>query len=137
MKYLYLFLFSISLLSISCRKLSNKCDETEVCFTDKPDSVFVDMQLSPPESGDFVEVRFYKGNVDDGELLIEFITDFEEEFFYVEEGHRYSAEVIYRRGDQTIVAVDGLLASVDYFYNCDQTCYDWEDEFILDVTLKE
>lgn len=137
MKYIYTLLLACSLFSLSCERLSDECDPSVVCITDRPDSMFVELQLSPPEAGDNVIVRFYQDNVDDEQLLLEFYTTFQEEYVFVDEGQRYSAEAVYIRGQDTITAVDGDVVEADDFYNCEQRCYEWDEDFVFDLRLNE
>lgn len=135
----YIYLISLSIISgmVSCKKLSDECDESLVCLTDAPDSLFIELQLSPAGSGEHVLVRFYEGNVDDGDLYLEFITTNDKEYFYMANGENYAAEAIYQRGNDTIKAIDGDWITPEYFYNCEEKCYEWDEDIIFDLTLNE
>lgn len=136
MKYL-LFIFSFGLLIISsCGKHNDGCDEDKVCYTLKPDSLYIELQLSPPPNNEFVEVEFYIGNVDDGELFLSFTTSNSLEYFHMPVGEEYSAKAYYNEGEKTTVVVEGKELKSESFENCEITCYVWDD-LIFDLTLKD
>jgi hypothetical protein len=128
-------LFLVGLI-VACSKFpSNSCDVNKPCYTQAPDSLFVELQLTPQSEQDTIFVSFYEGNVDDGELLTTFTTSFDREYFYVPVRKRFSASARYKRGDNFYTAVDGQYISVKSSTNCEQTCYNW-DERVLDLKLK-
>lgn len=135
MKYIIL-IFLLAAFFISCGKHSGGCDETAVCYTDKPDSLFIELQLSPTSTSDTVEVSFYIGDIDDGELYLTFLTTNEKEYFHMAVGESYAAKAKYNRANQSITAVDGDRLRAQSYRNCDVKCYDWDD-VIFDLTLKE
>lgn len=136
MKYFIIFLFVASGGLMSCKKTSNACDEDKVCYTQKPDSLYIELQLSQSPSNEPVEVNFYIGNSDDGELYYSFETNNTTEYFLMSVGKSYSAEAVYQYGEITTVAVDGDLLEADYFMNCDIECYEWDD-LVFDLKLKD
>ncbi|MEX1190455.1 MAG: hypothetical protein WED10_03465 [Brumimicrobium sp.] len=135
MKYLMFLLFASTLI-FSCKKSSSSCDENKVCYTQKPDSLYIELQLSPTLDDSPIEVKFFVGNSDDGELYHSFTTYNELEYFLMPVGEKYAAEAYYTEGDVTTVAVDGERLEADYFMNCDVQCYEWEKDLILDLKLK-
>lgn len=137
MKYIIvLILFTFGII-MSCKKYSNDCDENQVCYTQKPDSLYIELWLSQSPSDKPVQVNFYIGNSDDGELYYTFETNKITEYFLMPVDQRYSAEAIYKNEEITTVAVDGNYLEVDYFMNCDQKCYEWEDDLIFDLKLED
>lgn len=129
-------LFSGGLL-MSCNKSSDQCDENKVCYTQKPDSLYIELQLSKSPSDQPVEVNFYIGNSDDGDLYHSFLTNNTTEYFLMPVNKKYSAEAVYVDDEITTVAVDGDRLEAESYVNCDQTCYEWEDDLIFDLMLKE
>lgn len=121
----------------SCKRLSDECDPNKTCYTDRPDSLWVQLQMVLNAENDSVLVKFYKGNVDDGELQWEYYSFSEKIDELVPVGNRYSAEAYYKKGDKTIIAVDGDRLDPDYFYNCEEKCYEWEDDMILDLKISD
>lgn len=135
MKYLFYLIPVIYLIS-SCGKSSGGCDETAVCYTERPDSLYIELQLSPSSPTDTLEVSFYVGNIDDGELYLTFLTTNEKEYFHMPVGEKYAAKAKYNRDNESIIAVDGDRLSADSYTNCEVKCYDWDD-VIFDLTLDE
>lgn len=137
MKYLIILFVAIFGLLMSCEKTSNSCDEDEVCYTEKPDSLYIELQLSKSPSDEEVQVNFYIGNSDDGKLYYTFFTNNTTEYFLMPVNERYSAEAVYKYTDKTTVAVDGDRLESDYFMNCDEKCYKWEEYLVFDLKLKD
>lgn len=120
---------------LSCGKFpSNSCDMSKECYTLAPDSLIVELQLSPNSLTDTMIVQFYEGNVDDGELLLEFETTEDREYFYVPVRNRFSAAARYKRGSNFYTAIDGKYISVTSSTNCEMTCFNWDNQ-ILDLQL--
>lgn len=136
MKYAIVLFIVFSGLLISCDKTSNSCDEDTVCYTAKPDSLYIELQLSNSPSDEPVQVNFYIGNSDDGELYYSFETNNTTEYFLMPVNQKYSAEAVYQYADITTIAVDGDRLEADYFMNCDQKCYKWDD-LVFDLKLKD
>lgn len=137
MKYLIFILLITSGFIMSCKKNSSECDENKVCYTQKPDSLYIELNLSVSPSDDSVKVNFYVGNSDDGDLYYSFETNNLREYFLMPVNERYSAEAVYKDGEVTTVVVDGDWLEVDYFMNCDVKCYEWEEDLVFDLTLEE
>lgn len=137
MKYLIVILVAVSSTMMSCEKTSNACDENKICYTQEPDSLYIELQLSQSPSDEPVKVNFYIGNSDDGELYYSFETNNSTEYFLMPVNERYSAEAIYEEAGKTTVAVDGDRLETDYFMNCDQECYKWDEDLIFDLKLKD
>ena len=131
----FLFITVATLLFLSCGKTTDKCDEDLICYTDEPDSLFIELQLSPPPHNDSVYVEFYIGNADDGELYHSFITNNKKEYFLMPVDRRYSAKAFYRIEQDTIVTIDGDRLKVESFKNCEITCYEWEEDLVFDLKL--
>lgn len=127
------------LLVVSCNKWdSDDCDPDLICYTQRPDSLYIELQLSPINFDDTIEVNFYEGNIDDADPVYSFITTAEKEYFHVPVRERFSATARYKRGESHYTTVDGLFISVDSYTNCDQQCYNWDDKvFDLKLSIDE
>lgn len=121
----------------SCGKTTGngECDQSITCYTQKPDSLFVKLQLSKNENDSPVEVTFFEGDIDDGDTIEKFTTISTEESYLIPINEDYSATARYQEGENTIIAVDGDRLSAESFENCDETCYDWEHTMVLDLRL--
>ncbi len=128
--------FSV-LIVFSCGKTTGNgdCDQSITCYTQKPEELFVKLQLSKNENDSPVEVTFYKGDIDDGATIENFTTLATEESYLMPINEDYSATARYQEGDDTIIAVDGDRLSAESFENCDETCYDWDHTMVLDLRL--
>ncbi|MDX1653424.1 MAG: hypothetical protein R3277_13080 [Brumimicrobium sp.] len=131
-----IFLFSFGVVLLACKKNSDDCDPNMICYTEKPDSLYIELRLSPNPSGDPIEVRFFIGNVNDGELYHTFFTNSDREYFHMPVGQKYAAEARYKENGNTIVAVDGDRLEAEYKMNCDLKCYEWNEDLVLDLELK-
>ena len=134
--YSLIAVFSVLIVS-SCGKTTGngECDQDITCYTQKPEELFVKLQLSKNESDSPVEVTFYKGDIDDGDIIDNFPTDSTEESYLMPINEDYSATARYLEGQDTIIAVDGERLSAESFENCDETCYDWDHTIVLDLRL--
>ncbi len=134
--YSLIAIFSVLIVS-SCGKTTGngECDQDITCYTQKPEELFVKLQLSKNESDSPVEVTFYKGDIDDGDIIDNFPTDSTEESYLMPINEDYSATARYLEGQDTIIAVDGERLSAESFENCDETCYDWDHTIVLDLRL--
>jgi hypothetical protein len=105
------------------------CDE---CYTDKPDSVDLVIDLTFNEQNPEVEVFFYKGNIDNGTFLGSAYFDKEHPgYFWVKSDEYYSAKAIYLSSDakDTIIAVDGTKQKIKKVTGqCDADCWVIEGE---------
>lgn len=137
MRYLIVLLFTSFGVLMSCKKSSSACDENKICYTQKPDSLYIELQLSQSPSEEPVQVNFYIGNSDDGELYYSFQTNNTTEYFLMPVNEKYSAEAIYQYADITTVAVDGDRLNADYFMNCEKKCYKWDEDLVFDLKLKD
>lgn len=102
------------------------CDPDKICYTEKPTVLFADLKLSTRADIDSLRVNYYRGNVDDGDLLISFLTEVSNEYIESPVGNNYSAEAIYYLNDKTIIVVDGHRISARSFTNCEETCWNWD-----------
>ena|SRR5690554_5903623 len=126
-KYFYytLFLTFLFLLGTACNKKDDDyCEPDEICYTQKPDSLYVKLELSNNPSSTPREVSFYKGHLDDGELLEKFNTSFDTEYLLMPVGERYTATAKYLKDSDTILVIDSEKLKSESYKNCDETCYD-------------
>ena len=129
-------LFLITL-STSCGKSKNDiCDPDQICYTQKPDELYIKVELSNNPNSEAIELSLYKGYLDDGELYDIFSTTESTIYYLMPVGERYTVTAKYKDGNNYIMVVDSeKLSSVSY-ENCEETCYDWDEEIVLDLKLK-
>src|SRR5690554_2359977 len=128
----------IILFSTSCSKTKDDiCDINIICYTEAPDDLYVKLELSTNPSSTPIEVRFYIGNMDNGELYDKFHTTNNVEYYLMPINERYTATAKYLVEGDTVMVIDSDRLSREFYKNCEETCYDWEDEIILNLKLKK
>ncbi|HZH87472.1 MAG TPA: hypothetical protein VFD77_09145 [Brumimicrobium sp.] len=128
----------IILFSTSCSKTKDDiCDINIICYTEAPDDLYVKLELSTNPSSTPIEVRFYIGNMDNGELYDKFHTTNNVEYYLMPINERYTATAKYLVEGDTVMVIDSDRLSRESYKNCEETCYDWEDEIILNLKLKK
>lgn len=128
----------IILFSTSCSKTKDDiCDTNIICYTEAPDDLYVKLELSTNPSSTPIEISFYIGNMDNGELYDKFHTVNSVEYYLMPVNERYTATAKYLVEGDTIMVIDSDRLSRESYKNCEETCYDWEDEIILNLKLKK
>lgn len=110
------------------------CDE---CYINEPDSADLIVDITINEENPFVPLIFYRGEVDDDN--IEWIdTSWSETLYlYSPVDEYYSIKAFYKKGEQTIIAVDGDKLKTSLVSDaCETDCYVIKGG-ILDVRLKD
>lgn len=110
------------------------CDE---CTYSKPDSADLIIDISINEENPFVPLVFYRGKIEDG--VFEYADTAYSEVFYVYSpvDEYYSVKAFYKKGEQTIIAVDGDKMKTSLVSDvCDYDCYIVKGG-TLDVRLKD
>jgi len=130
------FIIGIALINTSCSKSKNDiCDTNKICYTQAPDELYVKLELSTNPSSDPIEVKFYIGNMDNGELYDHFYTLNSTEYYLMPVNERYTATAKYFVEGDTILVINSDRLTNNSYKNCDETCYDWDDEIVLNLKL--
>lgn len=130
------FIIGIALINTSCSKSKNDiCDTNKICYTQAPDELYVKLELSTNPSSDPIEVKFYIGNMDNGELYDHFYTLKSTEYYLMPVNERYTATAKYFVEGDTILVINSDRLTNNSYKNCDETCYDWDDEIVLNLKL--
>jgi hypothetical protein len=137
LKYSILALGFIAM-TASCNKSKDDiCDPDQICYTSKPDELYIKLELSTNPSSEPIEISLYEDYLDDGELYDSFFTTESTVYYLVPVGKRYTATAKYKKdGDNILVLDSDRLTSISY-ENCEETCYDWDEELVLDLKLVE
>lgn len=142
MKMTFKLLFSLAVIGLtipSCTKTtSQSCSQITIydCITQKPNELYLKLELSQNKDLSPVRVRLFLGNFDDGVLYDEFYTTNLVETYLLPVGQKYTAAADYLSGTDTIVAIDaGKLTSTSCTLES-YDCYDWNQEMTLDLKLK-
>lgn len=137
----FLSVFLISL-TFSCQKKNKSkdtgsCNSNIICYTGEPDQLYVTLELSPSQNNLPIEVKFYSGSIDKGNLLDAFTTLASSETYIVKVDKTYSATAKYVTDGDTVIVVDSGHLATSYCTDNDTKCYDWDHELALDLKLKE
>ncbi|WP_107039919.1 hypothetical protein [Brumimicrobium mesophilum] len=125
-------------LSVSCSKTNSQddiCDPNQICYTSKPTELYVKLELSSSPNAQPIQVSFYEGYFDDGELFDTFTTNSSEEYYLMPVGKRYTATAKYVKNGDTIMVIDSEKLNAASYENCEETCYDYDAEIVLDLKL--
>lgn len=99
----------------------------ENCNSTPPETTFVTAHLTINSEVSYVIVKLFQGYWDQN-LLIRQDTVFSNTITYeIYAGQKYSMSATYRKGDMTIVAIDGGMSEVELYQVCESDCYKAED----------
>nr|WP_299205903.1 hypothetical protein [uncultured Brumimicrobium sp.] len=130
--------FTAILIISSCTKSSKDiCDTNQICYTQAPDDLYVKLEFSTNPSSTPIEVKFYQGNMDNGTLYDHFYTTNSVEYYLMPVNERYTATAKYLVDGDTVMVINSDKLTRESYQNCDETCYDWDDEMILNMKLKK
>jgi len=96
------------------------------CYSPKPDSVDLILDLTINKDYPEVPVLIYRGNINSGEFLDTIYCRKSPEFFFVKAEESYSAKAIYISADRTVSVVDGVkqkLNDVNTVSDCPNECW--------------
>ncbi|MHC1704848.1 MAG: hypothetical protein AB9846_13145 [Tenuifilaceae bacterium] len=97
------------------------CDD---CFTEKPTDAVLTIKVTINDENVFVPITIYFGNIEDGTIIKEDITYFDNYKLVVDVDEYYSVLVKYNSKARTIYAVDGKKLRVKKDNSsCDNICY--------------
>lgn len=129
--------FGLIALLISCNKdSSSTCSTGIICYTEAPDSLWVRLDLTNEDYNKPVHIRFYFGNMDNGDLYDEFDTSEDEIFYLVPVNERYTAAASFIVEGDTVVVIESDKLNRKSCKDGDATCYDWDHEMTLKMKLK-
>lgn len=110
----------------------------EDCYYNEPDSADLIVDVTINDENPFVPLVIYKGDVE--ENIIEYtdtVWAASTYYLYVAVNEYYSIKAKYKKGDNTIYAIDGDKLKTKYVTDvCDTDCYEIKGG-ILDVRLKD
>jgi hypothetical protein len=125
MKQLMRQYFGFGLLLIICVSACNRnqCDVSATCVTVAPTTADLSLRVTINDENPWLPLAVYYGDVSDSNLYFRDTVNTESLSYVVPIDQRYGVIVKYRKGNQTILAVDGGRTSHSTNYNCDNTCY--------------
>jgi hypothetical protein len=111
-----------------------QCDNTSFsgtvdcskCYSPKPDSVNLILNLTINEVYTEVPVLIFKGDIGSGEFIDTIFCRKSPELFWVKAEETYSAKAIYNSADRTVFVVDGVkqkLNDINTAADCPNECW--------------
>lgn len=128
--------FSCFFILSSCKSKYEECTEEDYnnCNTHRPETGLVEIQVTINEENPLVTVQIYEGNFEDGKLLRENTSKIRYRIEYMDAEKTYSFTATYKKGNDTIRAVDGGTIEVSSYQACEYKCYEVKNLYI-DLTL--
>jgi hypothetical protein len=100
------------------------CNE---CYTTKPDSLDLTIDLTINAHYPEIPVLLYKGNIPGGELIDTFYFTETPGYIWVKAEETYSAKAIYKLDERTVLVVDGVAQKLKSVTDaCSEAC--WVEE---------
>lgn len=127
---------SIFLINACSKGKEDICDYNQICYTEEPDELYVKLELSTSPNN-AADVTFYRGYYEEGDIIDEFSTIEGAIYYLMPVDQRYTATAKYEDNGEEITVIDSEKLSAISYENCETTCYDWEDEIVLDLKLVE
>lgn len=110
----------------ACLNNNTDCVPSNSCDTVQPTTAVLHVNINTNAENPSVPVAIYYGNASDSNLYFR-DTLTSEQGYTVNLGQRFSGVAKYRRGNLTILAVDGDNTRLKSKSDCDLTCYSVKD----------
>jgi len=138
-KYLIIIVSFLLLSSTHCRKgyiVVDDCSNYDYsdCETNKYSTSFIYLSFSISEQYTEIPFELYRGNVDEGELILQDTSKSNELTLEGEFDVFYSVKAKYQNGENSYYVIDGGEAKRWSQKVCDSTCWHYED-LDLDLSL--
>jgi hypothetical protein len=113
----------------TCRSKYEDCTQSDydACITEWPWDGLVYVNITINAENREVPVEIFKGNFEDGHLIHEFTYRSRRTTVRLDTETLYSFTATYKKGDQTIVAVDGGEIKVIQYTMCEESCYEAQE----------
>jgi len=105
------------------------------CITTKYSTAFIYLNFSLSDKIQKIPFELYKGNIDDGELILRDTSSSKEFTLEGEFDVYYSVKAKYQNGENSYYVIDGGEAKRWSQKVCDSTCWHYED-LELDLSLE-
>jgi hypothetical protein len=125
-KYLLIGLMAVFMSLASCKDKTENCTQWdyERCNTIKPSRYTAKVNLTINSENPSTIVRLYEGNWEDNRLISQDIVKLRQFWYTLDVEKYYSVTATYRKGNTTIVAIDGGEVKVTSYQACELTCYE-------------
>jgi hypothetical protein len=137
MRFIFVLIFVMALTSSCGEKVFTGDVDCNECYSDKPDGV--DLEIQVTLNGEYPEVPIvvYRGKIEENQ--VEFVdTVFNNPYYlFVKPELKYSVKAKYEKEDKTLFVVDATEPKVlKVSAECDEACYVIENTS-LDVRIKK
>ena len=123
-KNAYILFIIISPFFTSCQ--DDECYRPWNCYDEEPDGATMDIEVTINDENPAVKVVVYDGVYEDDRVREELILRSRYEEVFLPEG-QYSAVAFYKRGKDSIMAIDGGRVKITY-WSCEDSTGTLEDE---------
>jgi hypothetical protein len=125
-KFLLIGVVAILISIASCKdKIENCTDyDYERCNSIRPTNSNIRVNLSINSENPTIVVRLYEGYWEDNKLISEKTVNFNSTWYTLDVEKYYSVTATYKKGNKTIVAIDGGEVKVKSYQACELTCYE-------------
>lgn len=124
MKFRGLAIFALLLTGILFAACNNDdCDPNLDCYSDRPDSGLLFLNVTINSENTEVPIAIYEGNVDDSVLVYRDTIADTRVSYYLAADRKYGATARYRLSNFSIIALDGDKIDTDRQWNCDDLCF--------------
>lgn len=106
----------------SCSKYYG-CDEGMDCLQQRPEKGWVEISMSPSDEGDSLGLKVREGVWKDGRTVHSAEADGDAQILELPVQKRYTAELTYASGKDTLLAYDSGRLDFEEEKNCDEVCY--------------
>ncbi len=126
----------IAMFTFGCNDFYNvDCETYENCLTYEPYDELVKIKVTVNKENEFVPITIYIGDLEENNIYIQDTTNFSVYEIYLPVNKDYTATAKYKKGNQTIIAVDGGNLDTKSTDVCDSICWTVK-ELELDLWLK-
>jgi hypothetical protein len=121
---LWLGILGMGLSTTSCLNNSTDCVPTGNCNTVEPTSAQLRVNVTNDQENPAVPIAVYYGDVSDSVLYFRDTLTTGTTYDGVALNQKYAATAKYRRGNTTIIAIDGARTKLKRTKDCGDTCYE-------------
>jgi len=94
-----------------------------VCNTTRPDSGYLNINVTDPGTAGMVPIVIYEGDIDKNKVVLSDTLYSKSASYYLPVKKRYGVRAAYRRAGVTTYVYDGDKIKLEKFWNCNDKCY--------------
>jgi hypothetical protein len=100
------------------------CDQNVVCNTTRPDSGYLNINVTDPGTVGMVPIAIYEGDIDKNNVLLSDTLYSKSASYYLPVKKRYGVRATYIKNGVTTYVYDGARIKLNKFWNCNDKCYE-------------